>query len=163
MWLGGGKISLGYSMLLVVSDVRQKEIHTAEPLVPEPNAFEVEMAIEVLKDTNHHQKLLRQMAEQFALRYINLLNRFGIRRNCLRTGRSRSLHPFTRREIKLIVVIRDVYHFCQLLTDFIQNPAVKVNSICRGNYWGLSLWISMQHINYRSTFCILLMFEKIWR
>jgi len=29
----------------VVSDVRQKEIHTAEPLVPEPSAFEVEMAI----------------------------------------------------------------------------------------------------------------------
>jgi len=25
------------------------EIHTAEPLVPEPNAFEVEMAIEKLK------------------------------------------------------------------------------------------------------------------
>jgi len=36
-------------MLRVVSDVRQKEIHTAEPLVPEPNAFEVEMAIEELK------------------------------------------------------------------------------------------------------------------
>jgi hypothetical protein len=32
-----------------VSDVRQKEIHTAEPLVPEPSAFEVEMAIETLK------------------------------------------------------------------------------------------------------------------
>jgi hypothetical protein len=29
----------------VVSDVRQKEIHTAEPIVPEPSAFEVEMAI----------------------------------------------------------------------------------------------------------------------
>jgi len=29
----------------VVSDVMQKEIHTAEPIVPEPSAFEVEMAI----------------------------------------------------------------------------------------------------------------------
>jgi len=28
-----------------VDDVRQAEIHTAEPLVPEPSAFEVEMAI----------------------------------------------------------------------------------------------------------------------
>jgi hypothetical protein len=27
-----------------VSDVRQKEIHTAEPIVPEPSVFEVEMA-----------------------------------------------------------------------------------------------------------------------
>ena len=29
-----------------VGDVVQTEIHTAEPLVPEPSAFEVEMAIE---------------------------------------------------------------------------------------------------------------------
>jgi hypothetical protein len=32
-----------------VSDVRQIEIHTAEPLVPEPSPFEVEIAIEKLK------------------------------------------------------------------------------------------------------------------
>jgi hypothetical protein len=31
------------------SDFRQTEIHTAEPLVPEPSAFEVELAIEKLK------------------------------------------------------------------------------------------------------------------
>jgi hypothetical protein len=32
-----------------VNDVRQAEIHTAEPLVPEPSAFEVELAIAKLK------------------------------------------------------------------------------------------------------------------
>jgi hypothetical protein len=32
-----------------VNEVRKTEIHTAEPLVPEPNAFEVEMAVEKLK------------------------------------------------------------------------------------------------------------------
>ena len=32
-----------------VSDVRQTDIYTAEPLVPEPSAFEIEMAIEKLK------------------------------------------------------------------------------------------------------------------
>jgi hypothetical protein len=32
-----------------VSEVRQTEIHTAEPLVPEPSAFEVGMAIKKLK------------------------------------------------------------------------------------------------------------------
>jgi hypothetical protein len=31
------------------NDVKQTEIHTAEPLVPEPSACEVEMAIEKLK------------------------------------------------------------------------------------------------------------------
>ena len=32
-----------------VNDVRQTEIHTAEPLVPEPSACEIEVAIEKLK------------------------------------------------------------------------------------------------------------------
>jgi len=41
-----------FSHLLNVNgtkDVRQEEIHTAEPLVPEPSAFEFELAIEKLK------------------------------------------------------------------------------------------------------------------
>jgi hypothetical protein len=41
-----------FSQLLnvyVVDDVRKTEIHTTEPLVPEPSAFEVEMAIDKLK------------------------------------------------------------------------------------------------------------------
>jgi len=36
-----------------VNNVRQTEIHTAVPLVPERSAFEVEMAIEKLKPKNH--------------------------------------------------------------------------------------------------------------
>jgi len=32
-----------------VNDITQTEIHTAEPLVPEPSASEVELAIEKLK------------------------------------------------------------------------------------------------------------------
>ena len=32
-----------------VNDVRQTQIHTAETLVPEPSAFEVELAIEKLE------------------------------------------------------------------------------------------------------------------
>jgi len=36
-----------------VNDVRQTEMHTAEPLVPEPSASEVELAIQKLKITNH--------------------------------------------------------------------------------------------------------------
>jgi hypothetical protein len=41
-----------FSQLLNVhgaKDVRQAEIHTAEPLVPEPSASEIEFAIEKLK------------------------------------------------------------------------------------------------------------------
>jgi hypothetical protein len=41
-----------FSQLLNVhgdNDVKQTEIHTAEPLVPQPSAFQIEMAIEKLK------------------------------------------------------------------------------------------------------------------
>jgi hypothetical protein len=43
-----------FSQLLnvhAVNDARQTEIRTEEPLVPEPSAFEVEMAIEKIKKT----------------------------------------------------------------------------------------------------------------
>jgi len=49
LWLGGGTISPSYSTCMGVKDVGQAEIHTAEPLVPEPSAYEVELAIEKLK------------------------------------------------------------------------------------------------------------------
>ena len=53
-----------------------------------------------------------------AVRFINLLFLFGIRRNCLRSGRSRSLYLSIRRAIKQIVVIIGAYHFCQIRTEF---------------------------------------------
>ena len=44
-------------------DVRQEEIHTAEPLVPEPSAFEVELAIEKLK--SHKTPGIDQIPREF--------------------------------------------------------------------------------------------------
>jgi hypothetical protein len=47
-WLGGGTIS---QLLNIhgVNDVRQTEIHTAEPTVPEPSASEVELVTEKIE------------------------------------------------------------------------------------------------------------------
>ena len=53
-----------------------------------------------------------------------------------------------KKGIRPIVIIIGAYHFCQPLTKFIQLPAVKVNSICEGNYRGLSMWLSTQQIDY---------------
>jgi len=36
-----------------VNDIRHTELHTAEPVVPEPSAYEVEMAIKELKSKSH--------------------------------------------------------------------------------------------------------------
>ena len=53
-----------------VNDVRQTEIHTAEPLVPGPSAFEVELAIEKLK--SHKSPGIDQIpAELFKVGGVN--------------------------------------------------------------------------------------------
>ena len=38
--------------------------------------------------------------------------------------------------------------FANHLQNFIQHPALKVNSICEGNYRGLSMWLSTQQVDY---------------
>ena len=88
-----------FSQLLNVhedNDFRQAEIHTVEPLVPEPSAFEVELAIGKLK--NHKSpgidqipaELIKAGGRTICCAILNLLFLFGIRRNCLKNGRSRS-------------------------------------------------------------------------
>jgi hypothetical protein len=57
----------------------------------------------------------------------------GIRRNCLRSGRSRPFYLSRRGAMKRIVVITGAYHFVNCVQNFTQRPAVKVNFICRGN------------------------------
>ena len=53
--------------------------------------------------------------QQFALRSINFLILFGIRGNCLRSGRSRSLYL----SIKHIVVIIEAYHAYKILCNIL--------------------------------------------
>ena len=86
-----------------VSDVRQTEIHTAEPPVPEPSAFQVEMAIENVK--RHKSPGIDQMpaaeikagCRTILYEIHNLLILFGIKRNCMRSRSSPSLYLFIRR------------------------------------------------------------------
>ena len=47
-WLGGGTISPSCRMYMGLM-MLDTEIYTAEPTVPEPSTFEVELAIEKLK------------------------------------------------------------------------------------------------------------------
>ena len=46
-----------------VKDVRQTEIHTAEPLLPKPSAFDVELVIEELK--SHKSPGIDQIPAEF--------------------------------------------------------------------------------------------------
>jgi hypothetical protein len=112
-----------------VNDVRQTELHTAEPLVAEPSAFEVEMAIEKLKRHKSpgivqiQAELIKAGVEQFAVRSMNLLILFRMRKNCLKTGRSQLLYLSIRRVIKQAVVIIGAYHLAIYAQNVIQRPA----------------------------------------
>ena len=64
--------------------------------MPEPSALEVELVIEKLKSHKSPgidqipAELIKAGGRTFAVRFINLSLLFGIRRNCLKSGRSRS-------------------------------------------------------------------------
>jgi len=71
-------------------------------------------------------EIIKAGGKQFAMRSVNLLFQFGIRRNCLRSGRSRVLYLSIRRAIKQTAVIMGACYFCQLRIKFY--PA----SCCQG-------------------------------
>jgi hypothetical protein len=81
-----------------VSDVRNLQIHTVEPLVPDPSHFEVESAIAKLKRYKYlgsdklRQNWFKQKVKRYGLRSINSLILFRIRKYCLISGRSLPVH-----------------------------------------------------------------------
>ena len=94
------------------------------------------------------------------MRSINLLFLFGIRRNCLRSGRSQSLYLSIRRATKQNVVIIEA--FANYIQNFIQHPAVKVNSVLGevvgDNQCGFQCYrSSTDHISYNRQ-----ILEKKW-
>jgi hypothetical protein len=107
-----------------VSDVRQIEVHMAEPLVHGPSRLEVEIAIAKLKKYKSpgSAQILAELIQaggKILLSVIHkLINYFGIRNNCLISGRSLLLYQFTKRVKKLTVIINVGYHCYQLYTKF---------------------------------------------
>jgi hypothetical protein len=107
-----------------VSDVRQIEVHTAEPLVPGPSHLEVEIATAKLKKykspgSDQIPAELIQAGGEILLRVIHKLNNsVWNRKNCLIRGRSLLLYQFTKTVIKWTVIIIMGYHCYQLHTKF---------------------------------------------
>jgi hypothetical protein len=105
-----------------VSDVRQIEVHTAEPLVPGPSHLEVKIAIAKLKKYKSpgSDQIPAQLIQAGGATLLSThsLILFGIRKNCLINGRTLILYQFTKRVIKLIIIIIVGYHCYQLHTTF---------------------------------------------
>jgi hypothetical protein len=96
--------------MYIVSNVRQIEIHTAEPLVPDPNPSEVEIVIANLKKYKSPgsdqilEDWFKQEEKHYSMTSINSLILLGVRKDCLISERSPLLHQFTRRVIKTMVI-----------------------------------------------------------
>jgi hypothetical protein len=88
-----------------VSDVKQIEVHTAEPLVPGLSRLEVEIAIAKLKKCKSPgsdqipTELIQAGGEILLFAIHKLIILCGIRRNCLINGRSLLLYQYTKRVI----------------------------------------------------------------
>jgi hypothetical protein len=128
--------------------VRQTEVNTAELLEIEPSASEAEMAIEKLKI--HKSPGIVQIPAELNKAGGRII-RSEIHKLIISISNKEELPdewkesvivPIYKKVIKEIVVIIKAFHFVNYIQNSIQHSCVKVNSICRGNYWGSSVWIS---------------------
>jgi hypothetical protein len=105
-----------------VIDVRQIEVHTAEPLVPSPIRLEVEIAIAKLKkykspgSVQIPAELIQAGGEILLSEIHKLINSVWNMEEL--PGRSQLLYQFIKRVIKLTVIIIERYHCYQLHTKF---------------------------------------------
>jgi len=107
-----------------VSEVRQAEIHTAEPLGPEPNALEVEVAIEKLK-SHKSPGIDRIPAERIKAggrtirRAIHeLIIAIWNKEELPEEWNESVIVPIHKKGDKQSVITIGAYHFCQLHTKF---------------------------------------------
>jgi len=135
-----------------VSVVRQTEIHTAEPLVSELSAFQVEMASEKLK---RHKSPDSDQIPPAGCRTIRseihkLINPIWNKEELPEEWRQPIIVPTCKKVHKTDGRSMELYRFYQLLATFYPTFCCKVHSISRRNYWGSSEWISTQQVNYSS-------------
>jgi hypothetical protein len=102
-----------------VSDVRQIEIYTTEPLIPVPSPFQVEIAIAKLKRYKSPGSDQIPAGDETLWSEIHkLINSIWKREELPDQWKESLLYQFTRRVTKLTVVIIGGYHCCQLHTEF---------------------------------------------
>jgi len=103
-----------------INGAGQKEMCTAEPLLPVFRCFEVEFANEKLKryKSPGADQILAELIQtggikHYVLKSTDLLILFGIRKNCHSSGRNLLLYLFIKKVIKRTVVIIEGYHSYQ--------------------------------------------------
>jgi hypothetical protein len=148
-----------------VNGVRQTEIHTSEPLVPELSASDIELAIEKLKSHKSPgidqipAELIKAVGKTIRCEIHKLIISIWNKEELPEERRSRSFYLSVRRSIKQIVLIIKAYQFCQLRTKLYPTSCCQYAEAIIGDHQcGFRRHISTtDHI-----FCILHILKKQW-
>jgi hypothetical protein len=109
-----------------VGGVRQAEMHTAEPFVPEPSASEIEVAIGKLKRYNSPgvdqipAELIRAGEETLHLEIHKLIKLVWCKEELPHQWKESIVVPIHKKVTKLTVVIIKAFDCCQLHTELCQ-------------------------------------------
>jgi len=107
-----------------IKDVGQAEIHTAEPLVPEPSASEVELAIDKLKSHKSPgvdqipAELIKAGGRTICLEIHKHITSIWKKEKLPEEWKESIIVPIHKKGIKQTAIIIETYHFCQPLTKF---------------------------------------------
>jgi hypothetical protein len=107
----------------IANDVRQIEVHTAEPLLLGPSRIEVEIAIAKLKykspgSDQIQTELIQARCETLVSEIHNLINAVWNKEELAISGSSLLLYQFIRRVVKPTVIIIVGYHCSHIHTQF---------------------------------------------
>ena len=114
--------------------------------MPEPSAFEVELAIEKLK--NHKSPGIDQIPAELikaggrTIRCVihKLIISIWNKKELPEEWKESIIVPICKKGVKTDCNnYRGISLFANYIQNFVQHPALKVNSICRENYWGSSM------------------------
>jgi len=135
-------------------DVRQEEIHTAEPLVPETRVFEFELVIEKLKSHKSPgidqipTELIKARDRTICCAIHKLIISIWNKEEVPEDWKESIIVPIHKKGDKTDC---NNYRGISLLPTtykLFQHSPLKVNSICRGSCWGSSMLIPTQQVNY---------------
>ena len=107
-----------------VSGIRQTEIHTAEPLVPELSASGIEFAIDKLKSHKSPgiaqipAELVKAGGRTICLEIHKLITSIWKNKELPEEWKESIIVPIHKKGVKEIAITIEAYQFCQPLTKF---------------------------------------------
>jgi hypothetical protein len=137
-----------------VTDVRKTEIHTTEPLVPEPSASEFVMTIEEVKRNQSpgtdqiSAEMISAGSRTICSEFHELINSIWNEEELPEKWKELITVPLYKKGDKTDCII-EAYHFCQLCTTFYPTSCCQSRLLMqRELLGGSSMWISTQEVSY---------------